>query len=74
MTQAPSQLRAQLEHQVRTGTSRRVRDLAVELSPDAVILRGRTTSYHIKQLAQHSVRSVLPRLPVLNAIVVDSSR
>jgi hypothetical protein len=52
-------------------TGRRVRNLAVEVHPNGVVLRGRTSSYHVKQLAQHGVRDLLPDVELRNAIVVD---
>ncbi len=52
-------------------TGRRVRNLVVEIEADAVVLRGHTTSFHVKQLAQQSVRETLPHLQLKNAIVVD---
>jgi hypothetical protein len=56
---------------VRTG--RRVKNLTVELGEGQgrVILRGRTSSYHVKQLAQHAVREAFPNGRVENAIVVE---
>jgi hypothetical protein len=66
------QLRADLERQVLTRTGRRIRDLAVELHPERVVLRGSTQSYYLKQLAQHGVREVLPHVRLENAIVVDN--
>ena len=38
----------------------RVRDLAVEVWPGRVILRGWADSYYVKQLAQHHLRQHLP--------------
>ena len=52
-------------------TGRRVRDLTVEVSPGRVVLRGRALSFHVKQLAQHGVREVLPDARLENAIVVE---
>jgi hypothetical protein len=51
-------------------TNRRVWNLAIEVDPEQVILRGDTTSFHAKQLAQESVRKVLPELRLVNAIQV----
>ena len=65
-------LQTELEHQVLARTGRRVHNLAIELSPERVILRGRSTSYYVKQLAQHGVREVLPYVSLENAIVVDN--
>ena len=71
MMSTPTQLRRQLEQKVLVSTGRRIRELDIELSPEQVILRGRTSSYHVKQLAQHSIREVLPSIRLENAIIVD---
>src|SRR5258708_6829896 len=55
-----SQLQLELERQVVARTGRRVRDLTIELYSERVILRGHTSTYYVKQLAQHGVRDVLP--------------
>ena len=54
-------------------TGRRVRNLVVEIagSGDAVVIRGRAASFHVKQLAQHGVRDALPTARLENAIVVE---
>jgi len=70
MVQNLPKLRRELEIQVLARTGRRVQDLEVELLPGHVIVRGRASSYHVKQLAQHGVRDVLPEIPLENAIVV----
>jgi hypothetical protein len=49
------QLQAELEQSVQVRTGRRVRNLAVEVCPERVVLRGHAASYYVKQLAQHSV-------------------
>jgi len=66
------QLCLDLEQHILARTGRRIRDLAVLLSPERVILRGRTTTYNVKQLAQHGVQDLLPRVPLENAIVVET--
>jgi hypothetical protein len=66
-------VQSKLERTVLERTGRRVRDLIIELSPDRVVLRGRATTYHVKQLAQQAVRDVLPKLLLENAIVVEDS-
>jgi hypothetical protein len=63
-------LRQELESGVIARTGRRVQNLDFELYPERVILRGRTATYHVKQLAQHGVRDVLPDVRLENAIVV----
>ena len=63
-------LQDELESQVRSRTGRRVRNLAIELRPERVVLRGSTSSYHVKQLAQQGVRDILPHVSLENAITV----
>ncbi|AMV22838.1 hypothetical protein VT84_00400 [Gemmata sp. SH-PL17] len=54
-------------------TSRRVQNLEVEIATggDRVVLRGRASSYHVKQLAQQGAREALPHARLENAIVVE---
>jgi hypothetical protein len=66
-------LQHEVEHRILSRTGRRIRDLAVELLPGRVVLRGRTSTYYLKQLAQHGVRDVLPHVALENAITVDGS-
>ena len=63
-------LQAELERFVQDRTGRRVHDLAVEVCPEGVVIRGRTSTYYVKQLAQHGIREVLPDVSLENAIVV----
>jgi hypothetical protein len=65
-------LQSELERQVHDRTGRRVQDLTIELNPDRIILRGRSPSYYIKQLAQHGIREILPLVSLENAIVVEN--
>jgi hypothetical protein len=65
------QLDERLLEQVQERTGRRVRNLAIEVAGEVVILRGRAETFHIKQLAQHGVRDVLPQAQLQNAIVVS---
>jgi len=67
-----SQVQDQLEQQVRRRTGRRVRNLAVELQSERVVIRGSVSSFHLKQLAQQGVRDLLPYVLLENAITVDS--
>jgi hypothetical protein len=71
MTASVPSLDEVLVQNVELHTGRRVKNLSVEVIGDEVVLRGRTNSFHIKQLAQHGVRAVLPHAPLRNAIVVD---
>ena len=64
-------LRDHLERQVQSRTGRRIRNLAIELNPERVILRGQASSYYLKQLAQHEIRDCIPNLLLENSIVVD---
>jgi len=68
-----TQLQQDLEKQVSMRTGRRVRNLAVELESERVVLRGLTSTYHIKQLAQHGVRELLPNMRLDNVIVVETA-
>jgi len=54
-------------------TDRRVWDLAVEVLPERVVLRGATATFYAKQLAQESVRKMLPQIRLENAIVVAAA-
>jgi hypothetical protein len=64
------QLRTALETRVLARTGRRVRNLDIELSPECVILRGQAATFHVKQLAQHGIREILPEVRLENAITV----
>jgi hypothetical protein len=69
-----SELLQELVRLVLVRTSRRVRDLTIEMSPERIVLRGRTSSYYVKQLAQHGVREMLPYIYLENTIDVDDFR
>lgn len=66
------QLTTELERLVLTRTSRRVRNLRIEVHPERVILSGQTTSYYVKQLAQHGIREILPYISLENTIAVGT--
>ena len=59
-----------LTDKIQDRTGRRVRNLAVEVAGETVVLRGKAPSFHIKQLAQSGVRELLPQVAVRNAIEV----
>ncbi len=63
-------LKEELESRVQLRTGRRVRNLAIQVSPECVVLQGQALSYYVKQLAQHGVRECLPYVKVENAITV----
>ena len=73
MLQSVPLLQHELERRVQERTGRRIRDLAVELRAEQVILRGHASTYYLKQLAQHGIRDVLPHIDLENAIVVESN-
>jgi hypothetical protein len=73
MMQTAPQLELELARRVQTRTGRQVRDLAVELLPERVVLRGCAATYYVKQLAQQSVREMLPHIRLENAITVHGS-
>ena len=73
MTVCASTTKHELEQYVRIRTGRRIRDLNIELSPAGVVLRGRATTYYLKQLAQQSIRDLLPQTILENAIVVENN-
>jgi len=70
MSTTPPSLGELVRQSVSTHTGRRVRDLSVEVGADRVTLRGRADSFHVKQLALHGAREVVPTLRLDNAIVV----
>lgn len=63
-------LRRELEDHVRSRTGRRILGLNIHLSPECVVLEGKTTAFYIKQLAQQGVREILPDVRLENAIEV----
>ncbi len=42
----------------------RIRDLQIDLQPLGLVLKGRASTYHVKQLAQHAAMEVCD-LPIL---------
>lgn len=73
MVHRSSLLQSELERQIQARTSRRVRNLSVEMVAERVVLHGLADTYYVKQLAQHGVRDVLPQVRLENAIVVERS-
>jgi hypothetical protein len=65
------QFHDELERHVVVRTGRRVRNLAIELRDERVILHGQASSYYVKQLAQHGIRDLLPTVVLENTIVVE---
>ena len=67
---AVAHLEHELEHRVQARTGRRIRDLAIELQPERVVLRGFASTYYLKQLAQQGIRDLLPSIYLENDITV----
>ena len=65
-------LKDRLERHVRTRTGRRIRNLAIELDPNRIVLRGQASSFYVKQMAQQGIRDFLPDLLLENSIVVEN--
>jgi hypothetical protein len=65
------QIKDQLDRLVRTRTGRRIRNLAIELDPERVVLRGQASSFYVKQMAQQGIRDFLPNLVLENSIEVE---
>jgi hypothetical protein len=53
-----------LESLMQRRLGNRIRGLRISLQPHGVILRGRTATYHAKQLAQHAAME-LANMPIL---------
>ena len=70
MSALPKPLDQLLTDKIQDRTGRRVHNLAVEVAGETVVLRGKASSFHVKQLAQSGVREVLPQVTVRNAIEV----
>jgi hypothetical protein len=60
----------QLQNLVLQRTNRGIWNLAVEISPEHVVIRGETNSFYAKQMAQESVMKVMPDRRLVNAIQV----
>jgi hypothetical protein len=69
-TSAPN-LSEMLLQRITKWTGRRVQNLVVELGSGHVVLRGKAKSFHIKQLAQHGAKEILPNARLENAIIVE---
>jgi len=63
LTDAPTD-EGPLEHLMQRRLGHRIRELRVLQLPTGLILQGRATTYHAKQLAQHALME-LSNLPIL---------
>ena len=64
-------LQKNLESRVRACTGSRLSNLGIELSPEGIRILGHTTTFYVKQLAQHCVREMLPDVRLVNDIHVS---
>ncbi len=66
------ELAAYIEGHVNRIANGRIRDLRVDCSDDRILLRGRSRTYHAKQIAQQAVLELTDGYPLLaNQIVVS---
>jgi hypothetical protein len=68
---APTASCEKLARHILDRTGRRVHGLRVEVRDEQVVLRGRTSSFYLKQLAQHCVWDMLPEARLENDIEVE---
>jgi hypothetical protein len=59
------ELAARIEGHIELRASGRIRDLHVVCSDDAIILQGRSRTYHAKQLAQQAALDMTDGYPLL---------
>jgi hypothetical protein len=64
------QLAIAIRQRIESRLAGRVRDLAVRIVGDTVVIEGRCSTYYSKQLAQHAALGVLENEHLENAIVV----
>jgi hypothetical protein len=67
------QLAIAIRQRIETRLAGRVRDLAVRIKGDTILLEGRCATYYTKQLAQHAALGVIEDEHLENAIVVSVS-
>lgn len=69
---SPSELAERLEGYIEQRACGRIRDLHVVCTGSLIILRGRSRTYHAKQLAQQAVLDLTDgRMPLANQILVS---
>jgi osmotically-inducible protein OsmY len=64
------ELTSRIKHRIHSRTHGRVWNLHVEIDGQAVVLRGRTSTYYTKQLAQHGALEITNGKSVVNDIEV----
>jgi hypothetical protein len=69
--EAPQQTEEeQLLSLMQTRLGNRIRNLRVQRQPGGLVLQGHTTTYHVKQLAQHAVMTLVTTPILANDIEV----
>ena len=68
------QLAIAIRQRIESRLSGRVRNLAVRIIGDTIVLEGQCATYYTKQLAQHAAMGVLEDEQLENAIVVSVPR
>jgi len=63
-------LATSIQQAVEQETGHAIRDLAVEIQPEGVLLKGQCRTYYSKQLAQHAVMALPGTEQVINSIEV----
>ncbi len=61
----------ELEQLVQDRTHQRVKSLNIALDGGRIVLCGVAESFHLKQLAQHGILDVMPKVRIVNNIVVQ---
>lgn len=64
-------LHQELRTHVLARTGSRLQNLDIQLSKEGIRLHGQTATFYVKQLAQHSVREMLPDVRLQNDITVN---
>lgn len=70
MADGTRELLGTIEAQIRNRTFGRLRGLRVELTDEALVLRGIAPTHYTKQLALDGALDLAPTLPVVNKIIV----
>jgi hypothetical protein len=60
----------ELERLVQERAHHKVKDLRLEWADGRFIMSGFVDSYHVKQLAQHGILDVMPKVRVVNSLTV----
>lgn len=69
-----SRLAAAIKQRIESRLPGRVRNLAVRVHADTVVLEGQCATYYTKQIAQHAALGILEDEHLENAIVVAVGR